>query len=268
MAGQTLFPTALDSHTGANPFGFQPLSDLLATQLLTSLTSTATTAVVQSSVGWNARGFAVIRPLDPESLVQPEIVTYTSTAAQQLIGLSRGVGSVAKAWPAGSVVELNPVSRHHDDLAAAIVAIETALGIKLTWEAFTPSLTQLGAVLATASVARRSRVGKTWLAYGTMAVGNPSGATAANPIILNIPADMAAHASWVTSGITQPAGLGTILRQAIRFHPGLEAYFTAAQTLQFWDPGSAGTGQQHGTNPNYALAPGDAVSFQLWFEGA
>jgi len=124
VAGQTKFPAAKDSHTGADPFGFQPVTDLLATQLLSAVSSSATVLPVNSVSGWNARGFAVIRDADPDSLILPEIVTYTSTPAGQFAGVTRGVGSTAKAWPAGSIVELNPVSRHHDDLAAAIVAMQ------------------------------------------------------------------------------------------------------------------------------------------------
>jgi len=124
MPGTTYYPTAKDSHTGADPFGFQPITDLLATTLLSGVSAMATTLPITSTSGWNARGFAIIRSANPDSLALPEIVTYTSTPTQQLAGVTRGVGTVAKEWPAGSIVELNPVSRHHNDLAAAIVAMQ------------------------------------------------------------------------------------------------------------------------------------------------
>jgi hypothetical protein len=129
MAGSTLFPGALDSHTGGNPFGFQVVADLLGTSLVGAHSSAATTLTVASTTGWETRGVLTLRDPDPDSATVPEICTYTSKDGTHFLSVSRGqYGSVAKNWGSGVLVELAPTAVHHNDLAAAIIAAETKIG--------------------------------------------------------------------------------------------------------------------------------------------
>lgn len=130
MPGTTLFPGAQDSHVGGNPFGFQVLANLLGTSLVGNHSPAATTINAASTTTWESRGWFVLRNPDPLSAILPELCTYTSKNATQFLGVTRGAGgTAAKSWNDGTLIELAPVAAMHDDLAAAIVAMQGKLGI-------------------------------------------------------------------------------------------------------------------------------------------
>lgn len=127
MAGTTNYPSALDSHTGGDPYGFAELVNLKSTTLSASLTSSATTISVVSTSGFPTRGIIVIGTGRSST---PEIVTYTGTSGgTQFTGCTRGAGgSTAAAHILGETVAIVMTAAAHDDLAAALVAVETVLG--------------------------------------------------------------------------------------------------------------------------------------------
>jgi hypothetical protein len=119
MPGSTNFPASLDSHTGGNPFGFAEAINRKATTLDGALNNSATTITVVSTSGFPTRGSVA---------VGNEIVTYTGTSATTFTGVTRGAGGTsAVSHPSGEWVASVPTAANHNDLAAAIVAIETKL---------------------------------------------------------------------------------------------------------------------------------------------
>lgn len=121
MAGSTNYPTSLDSHTGGSPFGFQVMANNLSTTLTATAGSGDTTLTVTSTTGFESRGILVC---------ESEVITYTGKTSTTFTGCTRGAGgSTAAAHVAGVAVGLVFAAAHHDDLAAAIVALETKVGI-------------------------------------------------------------------------------------------------------------------------------------------
>jgi hypothetical protein len=120
MPGSTNFPASLDSHTGGNPFGFAEAINRKATTLDGALNNSATTITVVSTSGFPTRGSVA---------VGNEIVTYTGTSATTFTGVTRGAGGTAAiSHPSGEWVASVPTAANHNDLAAAIVALQTKLG--------------------------------------------------------------------------------------------------------------------------------------------
>jgi hypothetical protein len=121
MPGTTNFPAALDSHTGADPFGLgEQFNNEFATTT-TDHSDSIATVTVDSTTNFPTRGIAVW---------EDEVITYTGKTATTLTGATRGAGGTAAAAHAsGSRVEQVPAAAHHNDIAAAIVALQTKLGI-------------------------------------------------------------------------------------------------------------------------------------------
>lgn len=122
MAGSTNFPTSLDDHVGGDPFGFAVATDGLGTLLTATANIGATSLTVTSTTGFESRGELILS--ESTGAVVPEVVTYTGKDATHFTGVS----ALTKAWAIGDRVRIGPTARSHNDLAAAIVAIETKLG--------------------------------------------------------------------------------------------------------------------------------------------
>ena len=119
MAGNTNFPTSLDSHTGASPLGFGEVNNQAYTLSTADHSNSATTITVASTSKFQSKGYLVIKR---------EIVSYTGTTSTTFTGVTRGVGgTTAAAFLSGTLVEQVPVAANHNDLAAAIVAVEHEL---------------------------------------------------------------------------------------------------------------------------------------------
>lgn len=119
-AGTTNFPGALDSHTGASPLGMGEVNNQANTLATASHTNSVTTVTVASTSKFPSKGYIVVKR---------EIISYTGTTATTFTGCTRGVGgTTAAAFLSGTLVEQVVVAANHNDLAAAIVAIETKLG--------------------------------------------------------------------------------------------------------------------------------------------
>jgi len=120
MAGSTNFPTSLDSHTSASPLGFGEVTNQAHTLLTASHTNSVTTLTVADTTDFPTKGYVVVKR---------ELISYTGKTSTTLTGCTRGVGgTTADAYLPGTIVEHVIVAANHNDLAAAIVAIETQLG--------------------------------------------------------------------------------------------------------------------------------------------
>ena len=123
-AGTTNFPGSLDSHTSASPLGFGEVNNQAYTLSTAAHTNSVTTITVASTSAFPSKGYLVIKR---------EIVSYTGTTATTFTGVTRGVGgTTAAAFGSGTLVEQVPVAANHNDLAAALVAVETVLGAGIT----------------------------------------------------------------------------------------------------------------------------------------
>lgn len=120
MVGSTNFPSSLDSHTGASPLGFGEVNNQAYTKATASHTNSVTTITVASTALFPSKGFIVVKR---------EIISYTGTTATTFTGCTRAVGgTTAAAFLSGTLVEQVVVAANHNDLAAAVVAVETAMG--------------------------------------------------------------------------------------------------------------------------------------------
>jgi hypothetical protein len=119
-AGTTNFPGALDSHTGASPLGMGEVNNQANTLATASHTNSVTTVTVASTSLFPSKGYI---------LVKRELISYTGTTATTFTGCTRGVGgTTATAFLSGAVVEQVVTAANHNDMAAAIVAVETKIG--------------------------------------------------------------------------------------------------------------------------------------------
>lgn len=117
--GTTNFPGALDSHTSASPLGFGEVNNQAYTLSTAAHTNSVTTITVASTSAFPSKGYLVIKR---------EIVSYTGKTSTTFTGVTRGVGgTTAAAFLVGTVVEHVVVAANHNDLAAALVAVESHL---------------------------------------------------------------------------------------------------------------------------------------------
>mgnify|MGYP000045774204 FL=1 len=124
-AGTTNFPTSLDSHTGASPLGMGEVNNQAYTKATASHTNSVTTITVASTAKFASKGYIVVKR---------EIISYTGTTATTFTGCTRGVGgTTADAYLTGTKVEHVVVAANHNDLAAGLVAVETAMGARLRY---------------------------------------------------------------------------------------------------------------------------------------
>jgi hypothetical protein len=115
------FPANLDSVSGADPFGFQQVENFVSTLLNGDHLAGATTITVDSTAQFPARGYVVI---------DAEIISYTGKTATTFTGCTRGDdGTTAAAHSDNTSVLLVPLAANHNDVAGAVVAVETKLGI-------------------------------------------------------------------------------------------------------------------------------------------
>jgi len=125
VAGSTNFPSSLDSHTGASPLGMGEVNNQAYTKATASHTNSVTTITVASTALFPAKGFIVVKR---------ELISYTGTTATTFTGCTRGVGgTTADAYLTGTKVEQVVVAANHNDLAAGLVAVETAMGARLRY---------------------------------------------------------------------------------------------------------------------------------------
>lgn len=117
--GTTNFPGSLDSHTSASPLGFGEVTNQASTLTTATHTNSVTTITVASTSAFPTKGYIVIKR---------ELISYTGKTSTTFTGCTRGVdGTSAAAYLSGTKVEHVPVAANHNDLAAAIVAVETEL---------------------------------------------------------------------------------------------------------------------------------------------
>jgi hypothetical protein len=87
-----------------------------------AIDAVATTVPVATTFGLQATDGVVA--------IDNEVIAYASVNANTLIGCTRGFdGTIAASHNAGAAVELQIVAAHHNRLAAAILAVEGALGL-------------------------------------------------------------------------------------------------------------------------------------------
>jgi len=122
VPGTTKYPaTGLDSHTGSDPYGFQEVWNFLATTVNGTVNTGDGSIAVASTTGFPTRGLVSI---------DTEVVAYTGKTSTTFTGCTRGYdGTVAASHTNGATVAIVPTAAMHNDLAAAIVALETKLGI-------------------------------------------------------------------------------------------------------------------------------------------
>lgn len=121
MAGDTNFPSTLDSHTGGDPFGFAVAGDHVITTLTATAAAGDTTLTVADNTDFPTRGILCI---------DNEVITYTGVSSTTgFTGCTRGAyGTTAAAHANGARVGQTITAAMINDLAAAIVAIQTQLG--------------------------------------------------------------------------------------------------------------------------------------------
>lgn len=125
MPGSTSFPSSLDSHTSASPLGFGEVTNQANTLATLDHTAAVTTLTVVSTATFPSAGYI---------LVKREIISYTGKTGTTFTGCTRGTGgTTAAAFLSGTVVEHVVVAANHNDLAAALVAVETQLGARLAY---------------------------------------------------------------------------------------------------------------------------------------
>lgn len=131
MIGSTNYPGALDTLTEL----VRVVNDARTTVDTGGATNSATTINVVSAASAPSDGIAEIVSATDETV--REIVAYTGKTATSLTGCTRNFeSSGAKTWLAGDYVYFDAVTaKHHQVLADAIVAIETALGCKIIADA-------------------------------------------------------------------------------------------------------------------------------------
>ena len=125
--GATNYPGSLDTLTEL----IRVVNDARTTVDTGGATNSATTINVVSAASAPSDGVAEIVSATDETV--REIISYTGKTATSLTGCTRNFeSSGAKAWNAGDYVYFDAITaKHHQVLADAIVAIETALGCKL-----------------------------------------------------------------------------------------------------------------------------------------
>ena len=161
-----------------------------------------------------------------------------------------------KTWVAGDVLtaaQLNAELR--DALLAAFPLSVNA------WTAYTPTLTQLGAVTKTVDYARYQRVGR-WITVELSLTATGAG-TAANPILVGLPVAAASLPLLQTLGIMNFFDASTGLRHVAT------ANRDTASTLSFLSTVSTanslfGSGGAFGL----AMAAGDVISVAATYEAA
>lgn len=124
-SGSTNFPASLDSHTSASPLGFGEVNNQAYTLSTAAHTNSVTTVTVASTSAFPSKGYLIVKR---------EIISYTGTTSTTFTGCTRGVGgTTAAAFGSGTLVEQVPVAANHNDLAAGLVAVETAMGARLAY---------------------------------------------------------------------------------------------------------------------------------------
>lgn len=194
MPGTTLFPaTALDSHIDAAPYGFVEAVNFLATTVNGTINTGDATIPVASTIGFPPRGLVSI---------DTEVIAYAGKTTTTFTGCTRGFdGTVAASHTTGATVAVVPTAATHNDLAAAIVAVETKLG--------------LGASVpgGTAAVLRRTAAGSS--GWGQVVGADVAGGGAANRVLATVDGTTAAMQLATTDmlaagAVTQSAmNLGT-----------------------------------------------------------
>jgi hypothetical protein len=113
----TNYPAALDSQSGGSPLGFAAAVDNLST-VTTSTTSSGASSIAADTTGWPSKGYLV--PVGSD-----DVVSYSGTTGAAFTGCS----GISAAIPSGTVLRQVPVAANHNDLALALVAVESKLGI-------------------------------------------------------------------------------------------------------------------------------------------
>lgn len=125
MSGSSNFPGSLDSHTSASPLGFGEVTNQAYTLATAAHTNSVTTITVASTSVFPSKGYLIVKR---------ELISYTGKTSTTFTGCTRGVGgTTAAAFLSGTLVEQVVTAANHNDLAAAIVAVETALGARLAY---------------------------------------------------------------------------------------------------------------------------------------
>lgn len=116
----TNYPTTLDSYTGASPKGFGAQVNLLSYTLNGSHAIGSTTLTVNEATTLApTAGY-----LGLDNRASAEVVSYTGKTTNSFTGVSATTVVHSNNTRVGVV----PVAEHHNDVAQAIVAVETKLG--------------------------------------------------------------------------------------------------------------------------------------------
>lgn len=157
-------------------------------------------------------------------------------------------------WVAGDVLtaaQLNAQLR--DNLLAAF-----PLGVD-AWTAYTPTLTQLGAVTKTVTYAKYQRVGRIIIAQVQLAITGAG--TAANAVSLSLPVTAAAAGSMIV-------GVGQIYDASVNAGFKGLAYLNTTTTCLLAPTNTTTAGALGGDTFTAALASGDSYSVSLTYEAA
>lgn len=138
--------------------------------------------------------------------------------------------------------------------------LEFITGGSETWTDFTPTLTQSGAVTITVTRARYQIIGK--IAHVQIKLDVTGSGTGNNNIVIGaIPAAIAPVFFGSSSG--QIAGVGVVADVSASLQWGATAEALSASTIAFQGFGVAG---RVGVTPNFALASGDVVALNGFWE--
>jgi hypothetical protein len=134
-----------------------------------------------------------------------------------------------------------------------------------TWTTFTPQLTQSANVTSSIAVGRYLVIGKMCMLH-IRNVASASGSAGSAIQITNVPAAIAPLKTGAPNSTTDcsAVGSGYVLDSGTSFYAGV-GYFHSSTAIRWYDA-SAAAGTEIGFNPSFALASGDAVGIDIWYE--
>lgn len=162
--------------------------------------------------------------------------------------------STPKTWTAGELVDVAEMNQEVRDNLNAIVPNGPG-----AWTAYTPTLTQSGAVTKTVTYARYMRLGRLIVVQGLLAVTGSG--SASNAVVVGLPV-AAAQAGNMN------CGTGFIFdTSAVAGYAG-HAILTSTTSIQFRPSTVTATGVLGATTFTDALASGDTIDFSVSYEAA
>lgn len=192
-----------------------------------------------------------------------EKVLATARSANTLTGVTRGYdGTVALSHSSGvtathvlDAVTVNEANAHVNDTTRNDHTQYFPIGAG-AWTAYTPTVTQVGAVAVTVGYSKYTRIGKTviWNFY----LAATGAGTAGTGVTITVPVTAAATEAIKGSGILYDVSTTT----------PYNGTWTGASTTTAGFTGDWSGGNTWGLVPNLALAAGDLIRGHLVYEGA